>query len=67
MGKLSVQNDLWEVCVWQKLSSRKIIIETSGLCPSVSISKSTVHEKSTTNHASFDQNESPLLKVIVVM
>ena len=66
MGKLSVQNDLWKVSVRHKLSSHKIII-MSGLCPSVSISKSNNHEKSTTNHASSDQNESLLLKVTVAM
>ena len=67
MDTLSVQDNLWKVSVWYKLSSRKIIIKTSGLCPSVSISKTNIHEKSTTNHTSSDWNESPLLKVIVVM
>ena len=38
----------------------------SGLCPSVSISKANIDDRSTTNHTSSDQNESPLLKVIVV-
>ncbi|RVW55866.1 Ubiquitin carboxyl-terminal hydrolase 21 [Vitis vinifera] len=38
----------------------------SGLCPSVSISKSNIDEKSTTNHTSSDQNGSLLLKVIVI-
>ena len=37
----------------------------SGLCPSVSISKSNIDEKSTTNHTPSDQNGSLLLKVIV--
>ena len=67
MDKLSVQDNLWKVSIWYKLSSRKIIIKTSGLCPNVSISKSNIHEKSTTNHTSFDRNESLLLKVIVVI
>ena len=67
MGKLSMQNDLWKVSVWYKLSSHKIIIKTSGLCPSVSISKSNIHEKNTTNHTSSDQNKHPLIKAIVVM
>ena len=40
---------------------------TSGPCPSVSISKTNIHEKSTTNHTSSDRNESLLLKVIVVI
>ena len=35
--------------------------------PSVSISKSNINERSTTNHTSSNQNESPLLKVIVVV
>ena len=39
----------------------------SGLCPSVSISESNINERSTTNHTSSDQNESPLLEVIMVM
>ena len=67
MGKLSMQNDLWKVSVWYKLSSHKIITKTSGLCPSVSISKSNIHEKSTTNHTSSDQNEHLLIKAIVVL
>ena len=40
MDKLSIQDNLWKVSVWYKLSSRKIIIKTSGLCPSVNISTS---------------------------
>ena len=67
VGKLSMQNDLRKVSVWYKLSSHKIIIKTSGLCPSVSISKTNIHEKSTTNHTSSDRNESLLLEVIVVI
>ena len=63
----SQQNDLWKVSVWYKLSSHKIITKTSGLCPSVSISKSNIHEKNTTNHTSSDQNEHLLIKAIVVM
>ena len=39
----------------------------SGLCPSVSISKSNVDERSATNHTTFDQTKPLLLKVIVVM
>ena len=39
----------------------------SRLCPSVSISKSNINERSTTNHTSFDQNEPLLLKVIVII
>ena len=62
----SQQNDLWKVSVWYKLSSHKIIIKTSGLCPSVSISKTKIYEKSTTNHTSSDRNEPPPLKGIVV-
>ena len=67
MGKLSMQNDLWKVSVWYKLSSHKIITKTSGLCPSVSLSKSNIHEKNTTNHTSSDQNKHPLIKAIAVM
>ena len=67
MGKPSVQDKLWEVCVWHKLSSHKIITKTSGLCPGVNISKSNIHEKNTTNHTSSDQNEHLLIKAIVVM
>ena len=67
MGKLSMQNGLWKVSVWYKLSSHKIIVKTSGLCPSVSISKSNIHEKNTTNHTSSDQNVHLLIKANVVM
>ena len=67
MGKLSMQNDLWKVSVWYKLSSHKIIAKTSEVCPSVSISKLNIHEKNTTNHTSSDQNKHPLVKAIVVM
>ena len=38
----------------------------SGLCPSVSISKTNIDERSTTNHTTSNQNESIVLKVIVV-
>ena len=37
-----------------------------GLCPSVSISKANIDERSTTNHTTSNQNESIVLKVIVV-
>ena len=67
MGKLLMQNDLWKVSVWYKLSSHKITTKMSGLCPSVSISKSNIHEKTTTNHTSSDQNEHLLIKAIVVL
>ena len=67
MDKLSVQDNLWKVSVWYKLSSHKIITKTSGPCPSVSISKSNVDEKNTTNHTSSDQNEHLLIKANVVM
>ena len=66
MDKLSVQDNLWKVSIWYKLSSRKIIIKTSGLCPSVSISKANIDERSTTNHTSSNQNESPLKVMVVV-
>ena len=66
IGKPSVQDNLLKVCVWHKLSSHKIIIKTSGLCPSVSISKTKIYEKRTTNHTSSDRNEPPPLKGIVV-
>ena len=39
----------------------------SRLCPSVSISKSNINERSTTNHTTSNKNESPLLKAIVVI
>ena len=67
MDKLSVQDNLWKVSVWYKLSSHKIIIKTSGLCPSVSTSKTNIHERSATDHTSSDQSEPLLLKAIVVM
>ena len=37
-----------------------------GLCPSVIIFKANIDERSTTNHTTSNENESPLLKVIMV-
>ena len=51
---------------WSNLL-KNMLITIRGLCSSVSISISNINERSTTNHTSSDQNESPLLKVIVVI